>query len=93
MSDLVYAAIVIVVIWGGIFFYLVGLDRRVRRLEATGSAAMGGEETGGSTVVSARTPAEPAETDVEPAETEAETTEAEAEAEPGERERTTDTPD
>lgn len=33
MSDLVYAALVIIIIWAGIFFYLVGLDRRLKRLE------------------------------------------------------------
>lgn len=33
MGDLTYAAVVIAFIWAGIFFYLFGLDRRLRRLE------------------------------------------------------------
>ena len=33
MSNLVYAALVIIIIWAGIFFYLVALDRRLKRLE------------------------------------------------------------
>jgi len=34
MGDLVYAALVIIIIWAGIFFYLAGQDRRLKRLEA-----------------------------------------------------------
>lgn len=33
MSNLVYAALVIIIIWAGIFFYLVGLERRLKRVE------------------------------------------------------------
>jgi CcmD family protein len=50
MGDLMYAAIVIVIIWAGIFFYLVSLDRRVRNLEGKGSGAAG--DGAGSRVVS-----------------------------------------
>jgi CcmD family protein len=50
MGDLVYAAIVILVIWGGIFFYLVTLDRRVRALEGSEAGATSDDE--GSRVVS-----------------------------------------
>jgi len=35
MSDLVYASLVILIIWAGIFFWVLGLDRRLRRLERT----------------------------------------------------------
>jgi len=40
MSDLLWATLTIVLIWGGIFAYLLGLDRRLRRLEraVTGTA-------------------------------------------------------
>jgi len=34
MGDLGYATMVIVIIWAGIFFYLAGQDRRLKRLEA-----------------------------------------------------------
>ena len=37
MSDLIYASITILIIWGGIFFYLFTLDRRLRRLEDFGA--------------------------------------------------------
>jgi hypothetical protein len=33
MDKLLYATIVVLVIWGGFFFFLLGLDRRLRRLE------------------------------------------------------------
>jgi CcmD family protein len=33
MSDLIWATLTILLIWGGIFIYLLGLDRRLRRLE------------------------------------------------------------
>ncbi len=33
MSDLIYASIVILIIWAGIFFWVFRLDRRLRRLE------------------------------------------------------------
>jgi CcmD family protein len=33
MSDLVYATVTILLIWGGVFFYVFVLDRRLRRLE------------------------------------------------------------
>ena len=33
MGDLVYAALVITIIWAGIFVYLVGQNRRLKRLE------------------------------------------------------------
>jgi|GEM_PF-1559688 len=33
MSDLVYASVVILIIWAGIFLWVFGLDRRLRRLE------------------------------------------------------------
>ncbi|MFC1628820.1 CcmD family protein [Gemmatimonadota bacterium] len=33
MGDLVYAALVISIIWAGIFFYLVGQSRRMKQLE------------------------------------------------------------
>jgi CcmD family protein len=48
MGDLVYAALVIIVIWAGIFFYLVGLDRRLRRLEQMlqGGSAPGTGQSG-----------------------------------------------
>jgi CcmD family protein len=40
MDKLTYATIVIMVIWGGVFFYLFTLDRRLRRLEkSAGSEA------------------------------------------------------
>ncbi len=42
MDKLIYATIVILVIWGGIFLFLLGLDRRLRRLERW--MASGGEE-------------------------------------------------
>ena len=52
MGDLVYAALVIVIIWAGIFFYLAGQSRRLKRLEeivagsvGTEPVAMGGMET------------------------------------------------
>ncbi|MFO7767821.1 MAG: CcmD family protein [bacterium] len=37
MSDLTYASLTILIIWGGIFFYLFTLDRRLRRLEEHGA--------------------------------------------------------
>lgn len=33
MSDLMYASIVIVIIWAGIFLWVFRLDRRLRNLE------------------------------------------------------------
>ena len=33
MGDLFYASLVIVIIWGGIFFYQTVLARRLKRLE------------------------------------------------------------
>ncbi len=33
MSDLTWATLTVLLIWGGIFVYLLGLDRRLRRLE------------------------------------------------------------
>lgn len=78
MRDLVYASTVIVIIWGGIFFYLLGLDRRVRRLEARrGAEAPGKGEPGGSTIVSSTTPAEGTPTPPEPVPQAAEETEEE----------------
>ena len=35
MSDLMYASIVIVIIWAGIFLWVFRLDRRLRNLEKT----------------------------------------------------------
>lgn len=32
-SSMLWVAVVMVVIWAGIFFYCLGLDRRLRRLE------------------------------------------------------------
>jgi hypothetical protein len=33
MGDLTWAALVIIIIWGGIFLYLAGQSRRLKRLE------------------------------------------------------------
>ena len=33
MGDLAYATLVIIIIWGGIFVYLTGQNRRLKRLE------------------------------------------------------------
>lgn len=32
-SSMLWLAVVMVVVWGGVFAYCLGLDRRVRRLE------------------------------------------------------------
>ena len=44
MSDLAYASLVILIIWAGIFFWVLGLDRRLRRLERTLPARLEQEE-------------------------------------------------
>ena len=49
MGDLMYATIVILIIWGGIFLYLNRLNRRMKRLEQLRSTEAPAE---GSTVVS-----------------------------------------
>lgn len=70
MGDLLYATIVIVIIWGGIFFYLLSLDRRVRSLEGMGTGAAS-EEAGSRIVTGPGTPAASAgpQAPAEPAET------------------------
>jgi CcmD family protein len=45
MDNLIYATIVILVIWAGVFLFLLGLDRRLRRLERR--MASGGDEGAG----------------------------------------------
>jgi len=50
MGDLMYATIVILIIWGGIFLYLNLLNRRLKRLEQLRAS---GDSAAGSTVVTA----------------------------------------
>jgi CcmD family protein len=47
MGDLTYATITIVIIWGGIFLYLLTLHRRLRRLEESGVGTPPLEDAGG----------------------------------------------
>jgi len=43
MGDLVYATLVIIIIWAGIFVYLAGQNRRLKRLEEMVAGMKAGE--------------------------------------------------